>query len=91
MQNAIYQQDVNSLLDNGEAKRDERMRGFVDSCRFAKVIETAEGPAILIGGLAFNIKSPSDTAFHVEAIAEALRKVPSRYPCAIAVKPVENA
>ena len=28
---------------------------FLDECRFAKLVETAEGPAMLIGGIVFEV------------------------------------
>lgn len=56
---------------------------FVEECRFAKVVETEEGPALLIGGHVLRVSGPANfygfgdsdkpTINYVLAIATALR------------------
>lgn len=46
---------------------------LVNECRFAQLIETADGPAIFIGGSVINVSS-SDDLLHAAAIVKALRR-----------------
>lgn len=46
---------------------------FVEDCRFAKIVSTADGPAILIAGEVIGIRSEAPH-FHVEGITRALRQ-----------------
>lgn len=46
---------------------------FVDDCRFAKIVDTADGPAIRIGSDIINVRS-SNPHLHVEGLTRALRR-----------------
>lgn len=46
---------------------------FIDACRSAKVVETIDGPAILIAGHVIGIRSSAPDV-HVDGITRALRR-----------------
>lgn len=50
---------------------------FIEDCAFAKIVTTADGPAINIAGEIINVRS-AEPAFHVDAIVSALRSVRDR-------------
>lgn len=47
---------------------------FIEECQFAKVVETANGEAILIAGMVFEISGSPEARFHVSSIVSALRQ-----------------
>lgn len=63
---------------------------FVEDSRFAKIVDTADGPAILIAGTVINIRS-INPAFHVDALTRALRRAESvGGSCSAMEKPSES-
>jgi hypothetical protein len=51
---------------------EESLAYLLDECRFAKMVETAEGVALYIAGDVIQIKS-RNPSFHVDVICSALR------------------
>ncbi|WP_138983482.1 hypothetical protein [Agrobacterium tumefaciens] len=51
---------------------------FIEDCAFAKIVTTADGSAINIGGEIINVRS-AEPSFHVDAIVSALRSVRGRF------------
>lgn len=47
---------------------------FIDDCRFAKIVDTVDGPAIRIGSDIINIRS-SNPQMHIDGITKALRQI----------------
>lgn len=56
-----------------KAEYDSKVDAIVSECAFAKIVKTASGTAIMIGGEIIDIIS-SMPALHVEAIVKALRR-----------------
>ena len=47
---------------------------FLDECRFAKMVITSSGPAILVGGIVLNVSAPESVGFDVvDGVVIALR------------------
>jgi hypothetical protein len=47
---------------------------FIEECSFAKVVESASGPAILVAGYVFEIKATPTALEHVTSLVTALRR-----------------
>lgn len=67
MSSSASQQYVDQAREEKEKRRD----AFLDDAKFAKLVETFSGHAILIGGVVIEVKSPS--SYHAEFLVSALR------------------
>ncbi|AYD02208.1 hypothetical protein [Neorhizobium sp. NCHU2750] len=79
---------LNAPNDEATAQRDKAIQQFIEDSRFAKVVKTSHGSAILIDGHVIEVIS-SEQAFVVDAIVRALRS--SRVDCGTAVNTMSQA
>lgn len=63
---------LNSINEDSNRRHKEQVDRLVTEAAFAKQVNTAKGPAILLAGSVINVDS-ANPALHVEVIVSALR------------------
>ena len=70
--------DLSAYQASSISELETALQQFIDDCRFAKVVYTSKGQALLIGGVVLQVEQPawparSMSVNFVEGVAAALR------------------